>query len=175
MNKLLLLLLALAQFSLSAQNINTEKSNVNFEISNLGFNTVEGSLSGLDGTLYLNMDAVHKSILKICLDVNSIETGITKRDEHLKSEDFFWTEKHPQICFHGDKFKYLGDNRWQVSGYLNIRGVKKYITVALSYNEDILECEFVLNRFDYEVGTDISTFTAGEEVEIKVHLEKKAA
>ncbi|QNR25448.1 YceI family protein [Croceimicrobium hydrocarbonivorans] len=175
MKKLFLFLLVLGQISLKAQNVDLEKSKVNFEISNLGFNTVEGSFSGLDGKLYLNMDAVHKSILKVCLEVNSIETGIAKRDEHLKSEDFFWLDKHPQICFNGDKFKYLGDHHWQVSGYLNIRGISKYITVALTYKDDILECEFMLNRFDYELGSDISTFTAGKEVEIKVHLEKKAA
>lgn len=155
---------------LIAQSIDGDKSKVDFEISNLAFNTVEGSFSGLTGKVYLNEHARNKSIFKVCLDPATIETGIDKRDEHLRSEDFFWVSEYPEICFTGKSFAYLGEGRWQIKGNLEIRDVKKEITVILQKNDKQISCNFTIKRLDYNVGNDTSTFTAGDEVKLMVQI-----
>jgi len=168
----LLILLALvfnSQLS-TAQPIDGAQSKVEFEISNLGFNTVEGSFSGMSGKVYLNEHARNKSIFKVCLDPATVQTGIDKRDEHLRSEDFFWVSEYPEICFTGKSFAYLGEGRWQIKGSLKIRDVKKEITVILKQDEKQISCDFQINRLEYNVGEDTSTFTAGDEVKLKVQI-----
>ena len=155
---------------ITAQSIDGDKSKVDFEISNLAFNTVEGSFSGLSGKVYLNEHARNKSIFKVCLDPATIKTGIDKRDEHLRSEDFFWVSEYPEICFTGNSFAYLGEGRWQIKGNLKIRDVKKEITVILKQEENKISCDFQINRLDYKVGEDTSTFTAGDEVKLMVQI-----
>lgn len=166
---LTLVLCSLFQLS-QAQNINASKSRVSFEISNLAFNTVEGSFSGISGKIYLNEFALKKSLLKVCLDPATVNTGIEKRDDHLRSEDFFWVDKYPQICFYGREFEFLGEGRWLVTGKLKIRDIKREVQVELLQQDDKISCEFEINRLDYEVGLDISSFTAGEEVKLEVKL-----
>ncbi|MGB0977923.1 MAG: YceI family protein [Croceimicrobium sp.] len=157
---------------LQAQLIDSENSKVSFEISNLGFNTVEGNFSGLKGELNLSKEQ-GASRLSICLNPATISTGIDKRDEHLKEEDFFWTSKYPEICFKGRKFKFLGEGRWEVEGILSIRDVSKPITIVLTKKGKMATCDFSIKRKDYNVGNDFSSFTAGEEVKLMVSLSLK--
>lgn len=163
-------LLALCFWSTQAQNIDTIASKVNFEVENLGFNTVEGSFSSIKGWAYLNPDAKHKSLLKVCLDAASIETGIGMRDKKLKTEDFFDVSQYPEICFTGTNFRYLGDNIWEVSGNLKIKDQVKKITVRVVQQNGALTCVFTVNRFDFNIGEDYSEFSIGAEVKVTVQI-----
>jgi polyisoprenoid-binding protein YceI len=163
-------LFSLFALTTQAQNLDTSQSKVSFEVQNLKVNTVEGSFSGLSGWAYLNPDAKKKNLLKVCLEASTIHTGISMRDKNLRGPDFFDVSQYPQICFTGKTYKYLGDNRWEVKGILQVKDQKKEITVWLIQNNQLLTCQFTINRLEYGLGPDYSSFTIGEEVTIKVQL-----
>ena len=58
----------------------------------------------------------------------SINTENEDRDAHLKSEDFFFTEKYPEISFTSTSFTKTGENTYQLNGDLTMRGVTKPVT-----------------------------------------------
>ena len=59
--------------------------------------------------------------------VNSIDTRIQKRDDHLRSEDFFEIAKYPRITFATSKITPLADNTYKVEGLLKIKDTEKEI------------------------------------------------
>ena len=69
----------------------------------------------------------------VVVDVNSISTDNEKRDGHLKSDDFFNSEKYPTITFKSSGIKSLGDKKYSLTGDLTIRDVTKKVTLPLIY------------------------------------------
>lgn len=100
-------------------------SKVGFEISHLVISTVEGSFKGFEGTLEISSDFA-KSKVKASVDVGSIDTGVTKRDDHLKSADFFDAQKHTKMTFESTSIKGTPES-FTMDGQLTIRGVKKAV------------------------------------------------
>ena len=97
-------------------------------------------------------------ILKVeaVIDVNSIDTGIAKRDRHLKSPDFFHASKHPFIFFESSKIEKIKDSEYKVLGNLTIRGVKKEIFLEgkrkISSESDLFfEATSIIDRQDFGV------------------------
>src|SRR5690242_11136976 len=82
--------------------VDTSHSKVGFEISHLVISTVEGRFNDFQGGMKL-ADAFEKSTVDTTIDVNSIDTGNSKRDSHLKGEDFFDAAKYPKITFKSKK------------------------------------------------------------------------
>lgn len=106
-------------------------SKVGFEVPHLVIATVEGKFKTFSGEVELDSDFT-KSKVSTEVEINSIDTGVTKRDDHLKSEDFFDAKKHPKMTFTStsitgtpDAFKLIGD--------LTIRGNKKSVTFEGKY------------------------------------------
>ena len=67
------------------------------------------------------------------VDVNSINTDEPKRDEHLKSDDFFNAEKYPAMKFTSTAFKKLKGNQYALEGNLTIRDVTKKVKFTVVY------------------------------------------
>jgi polyisoprenoid-binding protein YceI len=155
---------------LSAQKISSKNSQVTFEISNMAFMTVEGSFTGLNGEVNLDVKDPSFSSLNICLDATSINTENVDRDTHLNQDDFFDTKKYPTICFSGESFKKVDANHWEVKGWLTVKDIKKEITVKLTTTGKQISGNFVILRKEYGVGMDFNSFTVGNEVELKVLL-----
>src|SRR3546814_9829080 len=72
------------------------------------------------------------------IDVASIDTEIEKRDDHLRSPDFFEVGKFPKITFKSTGIKKAGKNRYRVSGDLTMHGVTKPVTMELWYRGTIV-------------------------------------
>lgn len=72
-----------------SQSLDTAQSVVEFAIKNLGFNKVKGTIKGMTGTVIFNPEELSKAKFNTSVQVATIETGIKKRDKHLRSEDFF--------------------------------------------------------------------------------------
>jgi len=158
-------------FFTSAQGIKPQSSKVSFELSNLMINTVEGSFTEIEGRVNLNPESPEKSLIFVCVKSSSINTANEKRDEHLRAEDFFAADKFPNICFVGEGFTYLGNNEWEVQGVFEIKGQKKQISLKIKDLKGQLTCSFVIDRLDYGIGQDYSTFTIGQEVTLSVNLQ----
>ena len=102
-------------------------SKVGFEIPHLVISTVEGRFTAVDGTIELK-DKFEKSTVKATMDVSSVDTGVSKRDDHLKSPDFFDVAKFPKMTFESTEIKGKPES-FQLIGNLTIHGVTKKVTL----------------------------------------------
>ncbi|MGB0423177.1 MAG: YceI family protein [Flavobacteriales bacterium] len=171
--KLPSLIFAFAMFlnlhSLSAQNINEAKSLVRFEISNMKFNTVEGTFKGMTGNVDFDPSDLENAAIEVCIDATSVNTESEKRDEHLRKEDFFDTNKFPTICFNSSKFEFI-DGSFYVTGILTLRGIQKEVTLPFTRNQNGfgLVGALTINRLDFSIGAETGTFMVGNEVNLEI-------
>ncbi|WP_417608074.1 YceI family protein [Owenweeksia hongkongensis] len=168
MKALFLSILITISFLAKGQKIETSSSKIIFEISNFGINTVEGEITGMTGTVDLK-----KGEVDVCVKPATVSTGIEKRDDHLKTTDFFNVDKYPEICFVSSKLENT-DKGYLATGRLTLHGqtktVKIPLAVSASGSQTILKGEFDVNRFDYGLGAEAydGTFQVGEIAKVKI-------
>lgn len=101
-----------------------------FSISHLGFSTMHGRFDKTSGTVTLDRAAKSGSV-EISIETSSISTGFAKRDEHLKSPDFFNAAEYPAITYKSTAMHFKGDTPTSVDGNLTILGVTKPVTLSI--------------------------------------------
>jgi polyisoprenoid-binding protein YceI len=111
--------------------IDPAHSKVGFEIPHLVISTVEGRFPTFEGTVTAGKKFQDTKI-EAKVDVGSIDTGVKKRDEHLKSEDFFDAAKYPAMTFKSSKIT-GGPQSFKMEGDLTIHGVTKKVTFDSRY------------------------------------------
>jgi len=99
----------------------------NFKIDHLGFSTMHGRFGKTTGRMSMDR-AKGSGSVDIVIDAASIDTGHGKRDDHLRSPDFFNVIEFPQITFTSSTVKYLGDGA-SLTGDLTIMGVTRSVTL----------------------------------------------
>lgn len=152
---------------LQAQSIDTENSLVKFSISNMKWRTVEGTFGGMKGDIKFNPTDLANSSFNVCIDPATVNTGIEKRDDHLKNEDFFNVEKYPEICFKSIEITKTS-NGYVTKGELTMHGVTKQVEINFTFNNNTFTGNLTLNRFDYNVGENMKKFVAGEEAQLEI-------
>jgi polyisoprenoid-binding protein YceI len=103
-------------------------SKIGFEVHHL-LGRARGQFHRFSGTIDLNRDAFEQSSVSVRIEVGSIDTGIEKRDDHLKSEDFFNAAKYPEITFKSRSVKRTGDTAGDVTGDFTMHGVTRTIVL----------------------------------------------
>jgi len=111
--------------------IDTDHSAANFSIQHMAISKVKGTFSKVSGKIEFHESGPNPFSLEITIDPVSIDTGVTKRDEHLRSPDFFDVQQYPNINFTSQKVVPSADGTYQVEGKLTMHGVSKDVTVAL--------------------------------------------
>lgn len=101
-----------------------------FSVSHLGFSTMHGRFDKTSGKVTLDRSAKTGS-LDIAIAADSISTGFAKRDEHLKSPDFFNAVEFPTITYQADSIKFKGDTPVSVPGKLTLLGVTKPVSLTI--------------------------------------------
>lgn len=101
-----------------------------FEINHLGFSVMRGSFTSTTGSLVYDEEQRTGNV-KATIDASSIYTGFAKRDEHLRSKDFFNVEKYPTLSFSSDSFKLEADKPVAVTGALTLLGVTKPVSLQV--------------------------------------------
>jgi len=96
---------------------------------------VRGQFNKLSGIVFFDPSDIVNSSVEATIDVAGIYTGIQKRDDHLRSADFFDAANYPQITFRSDKAKITGSNRFSMTGDLTIHGITKTVTLDVEYSE----------------------------------------
>lgn len=175
MNKLTLIALLLSASIFGFANkqvIDQEKSKVTFEISNMKVKTVNGSFGGMKGTVNFNPKDLKNSFFNVCVDAATVNTDNTKRDDHLRTEDFFFVTKYPTICFESETIQKTNSG-YVVKGKLTLHGVTKQITVPFTFENNVLKGTGKINRLDYGVGVETGTAMVGDEVTITVVCQLK--
>ncbi|MFL5789531.1 MAG: YceI family protein [Flavisolibacter sp.] len=108
-------------------------SEVQFKVKHLMITTVTGYFKKFDLTVETDSDDFNtaKNII-FTADIDSIDTNNAQRDAHLKSADFFNSEKHDKLNFSGKKYEAKGDEA-KLHGDLTIRGVTKPVTLNVEF------------------------------------------
>jgi polyisoprenoid-binding protein YceI len=92
-----------------------------------GLVTVKGHFERLDG--YFELDERQQREMLLTIDAASIHTGINQRDKHLRSDDFFSTDNHPEVRFRSTSVSDIADNRIRVEGELEAAGERVPLTL----------------------------------------------
>ncbi len=103
-------------------NIDTAHSGVQFTVRHMVISKVRGAFAKWQGTIDLDEKDPKASHVSVRIDTSSIDTREPKRDEHLRSADFFDVENFPEIAFESKRVEKLGGDRYRVLGDLTIRG-----------------------------------------------------
>lgn len=112
-------------------NIDAMHSKVGFEIPHLVISSVEGKFNKFDGVITVDK-AADKSKVEFSADINSIDTGVAKRDDHLKSPDFFDAKKFAKMTFTSTKVT-LADDTLTIVGTLKIKDKSNPVTITAKY------------------------------------------
>lgn len=109
-------------------NIDSTHSQTSFAVTHLMVSTVRGAFGKTSGTV--EFDGKDLSSLKVnaTVDIASVDTREPKRDEHLKSPDFFDAAKFPTATFVSKRTEAAGQGRFKLVGDLTLHGVTKEVT-----------------------------------------------
>jgi len=113
--------------------IDPDHSSAWFSIRHMLISNVKGHFSRITGSILFDPSDIIRSSVAVTIDATSICTGIKKRDEHLRSPDFFDVEKYPEITFKSTRVEVTGSNRCNVDGDLVMHGVTRSITLEIEY------------------------------------------
>ena len=102
-----------------------------FEVSHYDFSLQRGRFNKTTGKVVLDMTAKTGSI-DISIDAASINMGIDKWDEQMKSDAYFNTEQFPNIVYKSDKVLFLGDKPVTAEGNLTLLGVTKPVNLTIT-------------------------------------------
>ncbi len=115
--------------SASTWNIDPDHSNVGFKVRHLMISNVKGNFEKHSGIVEINDKDISKSRVEVTIDTNSINTNVQKRDEHLRSADFFEVAKYPTMTFVSKKVARVGKDRLKVTGDLTLHGVTREVAL----------------------------------------------
>lgn len=175
MKRIFVLIIALAllvPFNLLAQtyNIDPSRTTIQFKVRNLGIMSVKGSFDKFKGTVDVDDADITKSKVDVSIETASINTGIDRRDNHLRSADFFEAVKFPAMTFVSTKVEPGPDkDKLKVTGNLTIKGVTKPVVLNVEVlNGGKRSATATVNRQDFGVSYGS---VIGDEVFITINTE----
>lgn len=148
--------------------IDANASTANFSVKKIGILTVKGSLSDLNGTIIFDENDLNNASFDVSANTATINTGNEKRDEHLKSEDFFFVKNYPSIRFKSTSIKKENDT-YQAIGNLTILETKKEVSIPFTFENNVFSGSLSLNRLDYNLGKKFPTFFIGNHIQILIN------
>jgi polyisoprenoid-binding protein YceI len=101
--------------------IDRSHSQANFSVRHNVVSTVRGQLGAISGTIQYDGKDVSSVVADVAIDVTQINTQNDRRDNHLRSDDFFNTEKFPTMTFKSKRIEPVGEGRFRMVGDLTIR------------------------------------------------------
>ena len=115
--------------SATTWNIDPDHSNVGFKVRHLMISNVKGNFEKHTGVVNINDKDITKSSVEVSIDTASINTNVQKRDEHLRSAEFFDVAKYPTMTFVSKKVAKAGKDRLKVTGDLTLHGITKQVVL----------------------------------------------
>ena len=160
-----LLLLLVSVVAYGQRSVDIDESKVSFEVSNMKFNTVEGTFTGMKGTIEFDPTDLSNAKMNVCRDANSVDTDNKKRDEHLRKEDFFDVANYPAICFALTSAE-KSTTGSTATGTLTMHGITKEVSIPFTFSDNTFRGTLSIDRMDYEVGAS-GGFMVGRTVEME--------
>jgi polyisoprenoid-binding protein YceI len=134
--------------------IDTSHSSVEFVARHLGLSKVRGRFTNFSGDIQI-ADVPEESSVEVDVDVASVESADARRDEHLRSPDFFHVEEHPSLSFKSTSVTPVDDGEWEVGGLLTIRGVTRPVVLQTEF-EGAENTPFGDQRIGFSASTEIN-------------------
>lgn len=180
----LALLLLSSVFTVTAQQtrwvVDKMHSSVKFNVTHLVISEVDGSFRVYDGSLVSDNAGFSNAKIDFEVDVNSINTDNSMRDDHLKSDDFFNAAEFPKMKFVSTSFKKKSGNNYTLVGDLTIRNITKKVTFDVVYGGTTKDgygntkagfrATGKINRFDYNLKWNSVTEAGNAVVSKEVNL-----
>ncbi len=163
----------------SVWKVDPNNSAVQFVVRHLGISNVQGDFTNISGTVHLDDGDISKSSVTASVEMGSVDTRVTMRDNDLKSEKFFDVAKFPTMTFESTKIWSIGDGKLKMAGNLTLHGVTKEVvfdvtgpTPAINQNGTMrrgAEATAAINRNDFGITAD--PIIVGDDVNITLDIE----
>lgn len=162
--------------------IDAGHSSAMFRVMHLGVTPFWGRFNRLEGRFRVDPESPDESFIEVSIPAASIDTNSGNRDKHLKSPDFFNAAEHPNLTFKSSKVEATGEDRFRVTGVLEIRGKAKEIKIDVEHvaTRDAgdrfglrsgYETRFTIDRTDFGVNYGVDSGALGKDVELIIALE----
>jgi len=189
MKKLFTLLVGMsltaAAFAQSEWKLDKAHSSVNFSVTHMVVSEVDGSFKDFSAEIKSEKPDFSDLVVSFIIDVNTVFTDNDKRDEHLKSPDFFDGQKFPTITFKSTSIKKISDKKYELEGDLTMHGATKKVKWEVKYNGTMkdpygntragFKATTSINRKDYGVSwnktLDAGGVAVSDEVALVVNVE----
>ena len=162
--------------------IDPAHTSLGFSVRHMGVSNVKGHFDGFAGSLVLDDGNIKEASGTV--QVKSVNTGIEKRDNHLRSGDFFDAAQYPSITFKTKRIEKSGDQTILIADF-TMRGVTKELRLPVTLSGPVkdpqgntrigLEGRTKLNRKDYGMKFNAMMETGGllvgDEVTIDINAE----
>ena len=182
--------LALAAPVQAAETYQFDKAHttVGFQVRHI-YTNVSGKFTDFTGTIQVDRAKPESSTVDFTIQATSIDTSETRRDQHLRSADFFDVANNPTITFKSTSIKANGKDSWLVTGDFTMHGVTKSVVLPVTLlgegkdpfgNEKMgLETGLTINRKDYGLTWNKALETGGvlvgDEVKVQIAIEANKA
>lgn len=163
----------------STWNVDPAHAKVTFSTVHNTISDVEGLFNSFETTIVSAKEDFSDAVFDLSIHVESIDTEIKMRDDHLRSPDFFDAQKFPKITFKSTSIEKTQDkNHYKLTGALTMHGITKTITMDLWYRGTITDAKSgnliagfqltgSLNRLDFGVGPKFPKTLISDEIVIK--------
>ena len=160
-------------------------STAEFSVKHLMVSTVKGRFRDLEGDLYIDEAEPTRSWVEATIKTASVDTGVEMRDNDLRSENFFESERFPTITFRSTGVERVDDEHWRVRGDLTIRDVIRKVVLDTEFEgrgpgfdgkERLgFSAETSINRKDFGLTfnqvLETGGVVVGDKVKISIHVE----
>ena len=172
------------QESTGSYSLDANHSYIGFRIMHMGLAEVPGRFKDLSGTINYDGADMTKYSVNFTAKVTSVDTGVERRDNHLRNKDFFEVETYPEMSFKSTKIEKKGANLL-VTGDFTLKGVTKQVTIPFTINGMNKDDKGVkmgisalttINRQDYNVkwGNKLPNGTLALSDTVKIDLQLEA-
>ena len=175
----LLIVFSSVAYSAETYKLDPVHTSIIFRVKHLGTAYAYGRINGPSGSFVFDESSPSKSAIEIQAEAKNVDTAVEKRDNHLRSPDFFNAGEHPLVTFKSKSVKKLSENTYEVSGDFTLLGKTRPITVevqATGGGKDPwgnfrrgFETSFSIKRSDYGMGFMIGGVS--DEVNLTVSVE----
>ena len=156
-------------------------SSVNFSITHMAISKVHGSFGKVAATISYNETDITKSVVSATIDVSTVETGVSARDTHIKSDAFFDVAKFPTASFNSTGVTRDG-NKLKVAGNLTLHGVTQPVVLEVEgpagpvqgmdhKPHEGFSASTTINRSAFGIGPSFPAAAVGDEIQLTLDLD----
>ena len=171
--------------SIERLEIDSSDSGIHFGIRHLVFSKTHGRFSRWSGAVVVPDGDFSLASVDVVIDASSIDTGVERRDEHLRSADYFDVGRYPHITFTSRRVTAGQDGRLRVIGALTIKRLTREVTLDVVPNGRVLDplanepvgfsATTSIDRRDFgftgNFGLDSGGLVIGQRIDIEITVE----